>query len=345
MKTVKWLLVGAGDIVKSRVAAALSQAENSEIAAIFAPSVGKAEAIAAAYHIPKVFHDFEQALAECDADCVYIATPHHTHVELAKRILAAGRHFLCEKPLGINSSECLELLECAKKYPRLKTACSNYRLMTRQFAVTKRLIESGEIGDLLCGWYHDEEPYYNPSGAPLLKAKGKSPILGLGFYPINLAQHLFGLPESVYASASSFNTQKLDPFDIEDITNIVLRFSGGRQFTILLNQASQASLRHTCEFCGSSGRILWPACPPHFNEPVSLITWNRTVSLEESVTPGPSGTGKPNWHIPMVQDFVDSVRFDREPFCSLESAVHTSVITDAAFRSMASGCPEPAGLH
>lgn len=341
MKAVKWLLAGAGDIVKSRVAAALSQAENSEIEAIFAPSVGKAEAIAAAYHIPKVFHDFEQALAECDAECVYIATPHHTHVQFAKRALETGRHFLCEKPLGINSSECLELLECAKKYPHLKTACSNYRLMTHQFVTTKRLIGSGEIGALLCGWYQDEEPYYNPSGAPLLKAKGKSPILGLGFYAINMAQHLFGLPESVYAAASSFNTKKLDPFDIEDITNIILRFPGGRQFTILLNQASQAPLRHTCEFCGSSGRLLWPACPPHFNEPVILAAQGKNVPVEGSVTPVPAGAGKPNWHIPMVRDFVDSVIQDRQPFCSLESAVQTAVITDAAFRSMASGMQEP----
>ena len=340
MKTVRWLLVGAGDIVRSRVAAALSQVNNSEISAIFAPSAGKAEAIAAEYHIPKVFHDFEQALAECDAECVYIATPHHTHVQFAKRALETGRHFLCEKPLGINSSECLELLECAKKYPYLKTACSNYRLMTRQFVMTKKLIDSGEIGALLCGWYQDEEPYYNPSGAPLLKAKGKSPILGLGFYAINMAQHLFGLPESVYAAVSSFNTKKLDPFDIEDITNIILRFPGGRQFTILLNQASQAPLRHACEFCGSSGRILWPACPPHFNEPVSLVRKDKTVLLEESVTPCPRGAGKPNWHIPMVQDFVDSVLLDREPFCTLESAVQTAVITDAAFRSMRSGIQE-----
>ena len=344
MKKVRWILVGAGDIAKTRVASALSSVENSEIAAIFAPSVGKAEALAAEYHIPKVYHDFEQALAECDAECVYIASPHYTHVQFAKRALEAGRHFLCEKPLGINSSECLELLENAKKHPHLKTACSNYRLMTSQFVTTKRLIESGEIGDLLCGWYHDEEPYYNPSGVPLIKAKGKSPILGLGFYSINMAQHLFGLPESVFAAASSFNTKKLDPFDIEDITNIVLRFPGGRQFTILLNQASQAPLRHSCEFCGASGRILWPGCPPHFNEPVILTVYGKDGPVEGSVTPIPSGAEKPNWHIPMVRDFVESVLHDREPYCSLASAVKTSVITDAAFRSMKSGKQEPIEL-
>lgn len=340
MGKVRWLVAGAGDIVRSRVASALSSVENSEIAAIFAPSVGKAEAIAAEYHIPKVYHDFEQALAECDAGCVYIAAPHRFHVELAEQSLKAGRHFLCEKPLGIRSDECLALQETAKKFPHLKTSCSNYRLMTRQFVTTKRMIDNGEIGELLCGWVHDEEPHYNPSGESLLKERGKSPVLGLGFYSINMAQHLFGMPENVFAVSASFNTRNLDPYDVHDLASIILRYRGGKQFTLFLNQASQAPLRHSAEFCGASGRILWPGCPPHFNEPVILAARGKNVPLAESVTPVSSEAEKPNWHIPMVRDFVESVLHDRQPFCTLESAVQTSVITDAVFRSMASGMPE-----
>ena len=147
MKNIRWLLIGAGDIVKSRVAAALSQAENSEIAAIFAPSAGKAEAIAAEYHIPKVFHDFEQALTECDADCVYIATPHHTHVQFARRALETGRHFLCEKPLGINSPECLELLACAKKYLPIFGTIRNKIFQFRRHTRRGSLVEKHRNGD------------------------------------------------------------------------------------------------------------------------------------------------------------------------------------------------------
>ena len=339
-KKVKWLLAGAGDIVKSRVAAALSQAENSEIAGIFAPSVGKAEAIAEAYHIPRVYHDYGKALAESGADSVYIAASHHVHVELAKAALEAGCHFLCEKPLGINSAECLDLLACAKMHPERKTSCSNYRLLTKQFLTTKHLIDTGEIGDLLCGWAHDEEPYYNPSGAPLLREKGRSAVLVLGFYLINMAQILFGDPESVFAQSASFNTQKLDPFDVDDLTTILLRFPGGRQFTILLNQASQASLRHSYEFCGSAGRILWPECPPHFNSPVRKIRHGDAITIPESVTPNPGSSRLPNWHLPMVQDFVNCVLNGGEPLCSLKSAVQTAVISEAVFRSAATGMPE-----
>lgn len=340
---VKWLLVGAGDIVKSRVAAALSQADNSEIVAIFAPSIGKAEKLAEEYRIPKVYHDFALALSECDAGCVYIAAPQRFHVELAKQSLKAGRHFLCEKPLGIRSDECLELYEYAKQFPRLKTSCSNYRLMTRQFITTKRMIDDGEIGKLLCGWVHDEEPHYNPSGEPLLKEKGKSPVLEFGFYSLNMAQHLFGMPESVIAVSASFNTKNLIPYDVHDLSSIVLRYPGGEQFTLFLNQASQAPLRHSCEFCGASGRILWPECPPHFNSPVTRIDGGGSRVIPDSVTPVPNGQSKPNWHLPMVQDFVDSVINDRRPFCTLESAVHTAVVTEAVFRSMESGMPERVG--
>ncbi len=339
MKKVKWLLAGAGDIVKSRVADALVSAENSEVTAIFAPSVGKAESIAEQYHIPLVFHDFTRALTESGADAVYIATPHHTHVALAKQSLAAGKHFLSEKPLGINSTECLSLLECARQYPQLKTACSNYRLFSNQFRTTKRMIDAGEIGELSCGWAHDEEPYYNPSRAPLLKARGMSPIHGFGFYLINMAQALFGMPESVFAASSSFNTQKLDPFDIDDLENIILRFPGGKQFTIYINMVTQGPLRHSYEFCGSAGRLIWPGCPPHFNKPVYRAGWGEDLPVENSVTQPMPGHEKNNWHLPMIQDFVDAVLNNGQPFCTLRSAVETSVITEAAVQSMETGLP------
>ena len=63
MKKVKWLPAGAGDIVKSRVAAALATAKNSEIAAIFSPTVGRVGSIAEEYHIPRVCRDYRQAPA------------------------------------------------------------------------------------------------------------------------------------------------------------------------------------------------------------------------------------------------------------------------------------------
>lgn len=336
---VRWLIAGAGDIVKSRAAAAIASAGNSEIAAIFAPSVGKAESLAEHFSIPLVYHDFDAALRESGADAVYIATPQHVHVEMALKTIAAGKHFLCEKPLGINTEECRVLLDEVRRHPELVTSCSNYRLFTSQFSETKRLLESGELGYPVSGWAHDEEPYYNPSNAPLLMRYGKSPILGFGFYLVNIVQELFGVPESVYASFSSFNCAELSPYDIDDLENIVFHYADGRQFTLYLNFATQGPLRHSYEFCCSRGRILWPGSPPHFNFPVRKAAgWSET-DIPESVTPLAEGESLPNWHRPMFRDFADAVLNGGKARCSVESAYVTSVVTDAIMESAARHAP------
>lgn len=333
MKDVKWLLAGAGDIAKSRVAAALSDAKNSSIAAIYGRSHGNAEALAEKYSIPLVFHDFDQALTESGADAVYIATPHHCHVPMAKAALKAGKHFLSEKPLGIDSLECLSLLEEAQKHPHLVTSCSNYRLFSNQFLTTLSKVRDGSLGELIGGFAHDEEPYYNPSNAPLLMKDGMSPVLGFGFYLINLAQTLFGLPEEVFAMTSSFNCAKKDPFDIDDVEHILLRFKNGKIFSIYLNMASQSYIRHTYEFAFEYGRIEWPMCPPHYNKPINIVSGWKTTLDPSSVTQPLEEQEKPNWHLPMIEDFVSAIQNRAQPLCTLESAVRTSQITEAILKS------------
>ena len=337
IQRIKWLIAGAGDIVKSRAAAALAETKNAETVAIFAPSAGKAEAIAGQFGIPKVFHDYSQALDESGADAVYIATPHHVHVQMAMQALQAGKHFLCEKPLGINAEECQALLEETRRHPDLVTSCSNYRLFTNQFRTTQRLIASGELGELIGGWAHDEEPYYNPSKAPLVREKGMSPVLGFGFYLINMAQVLFGTPESVFACGSSFNCANEEPYDIDDYDNIVLRYANGRQFAIHLNFATQGPLRHSYEFALSRGRIVWPGCPPHFNIPVRVAKGRSEIEVEGSFTGGEAGV-RPNWHTPMFQDVTDAILSGGRVICTVESAVETARVTEAIISQLSHGC-------
>jgi len=335
MDTVQWLLVGPGDIASSRVAPALCAARHSRLAAICGRCGSpKTAALAARHGVGVVFDDYEHALSESGADAVYIATPHRMHVRMCLMALEAGKHVFCEKPLGLSAAECLPLAAAVGK-SGLKAACSNYRLFTNQFRTTGRLIREGTIGELLGGWAHDEEPYYNPAGEPLLTARGMAPEHGYGFYLINLAQHLFGMPSEVFAVMSSFNCAGNPDYDINDLENIILKFPGGQQFSIILNMTARACLRHAYSFYGSAGRIYWPECPPHFNSPIQLVKGGVSV-LADSVSGVRAGV-IPNWHLPMVQDFVDALREDRDPRCTIESAVATALITEAAIRSASSG--------
>lgn len=334
---VKWLLVGPGDIARTRVAPALATAENSRLVAICGSKRRNGtDELAARFQVEQTYDDLDDALAKTDADAVYIATPHMYHVDMLKRALAAGKHVFCEKPLGINAQECREAVDALRQNPHLKTGCSNYRLFTKQFRTMEKILQDGTAGELLGAWMHDEEGYYNPGNARLLKKLGANPEHGFGFYLINTAQKLFGVPEDVFCAASSFNCEGKEEYDIDDLQNIILRFPGGKQVSILLNFTAQnIPLRHSYSFACSKGRIYWQGCPPHFDQPIQLITSYKTETLEDSVSG--SGGKHPNWHLPMVQDFVDAVLNDTTPFCTVESAAVTAVITEAIERSARSG--------
>ena len=334
---LKWLLVGPGDIARTRVAPALVTADRSELVAVCGSKRRtRTLELAEKYQVSLTFDDLDEALEKSGADAVYIATPHPLHVDMLKRSLAAGKHVFCEKPLGISAAECRDAVRAVRNAPHLKTGCSNYRLFTKQFRTLQTILKNGNAGELLGAWMQDEEGYYNPGNHPLLKSAGANPEHGFGFYLINMAQKLFGNPEAVFCAASSFNCENKTEYDIEDLQNIILRFPGGKQVTILLNFTAQnVPLNHAYSFTCSRGRIVFPACPPHFDAPVRLITPGSDKVLEDSVT-GTDG-GRPNWHLPMVQDFVDAVLDGGTPFCSVESAAMTAVITDAIERSALTG--------
>ena len=328
MSDLKWLLVGAGTIARNRVASALVAARGSRLVAACDTDLERASELAGRHGVEAVFFDYAEALAESGADAVYIATPQSTHVELSLKALEGGKHFLCEKPLGLNGAECLRLLEAARRSDRV-TSCSNYRRLSEQYKLTDAMLGRQEIGKLVGGWAAYSSPFYNPGGSPVLQALGMSRIKELGFYLIDIVQNLFGMPSGVVAQASIINPAVMN--DVEDLASVILRFPDGAIFTIIFNSNSPGT-RHELEFFGTEGRIYWPEWPPHGNGPVVKITSAGTEEIEAHTTE--------NWHLPMIEDYVDAVRRGGPPVCTLESAVKTEIITDAIFRSFESGQSE-----
>ena len=329
MDKVKWLLVGAGDIATRRAGPALVEVANSEVVAVCDINRERADELAAKLGAGAVYTDYAAALTDSEADAVYIATPQHTHIELSLAALDAGKHLLCEKPLGLNGAECLRLLEAARSSDRV-TSCSNYRRLSEQYKVTEAMLQRGEIGTLTGGWAIYSSGFHNPGNAPIRRALGMSRIKELGFYLIDIAQNFLGMPSTAMACGSTINEAVMN--DVEELATVVLSFPGGAVSTIIFNCTSPGT-RHELELFGTEGRIYWPQWPPHGNGPVVKITPAGPEQIEAHT--------HENWHLPMIEDFVEAVLTGREPVCTIESATKTEIITDAIFRSMDSGCVEP----
>src|SRR5690348_12702804 len=86
-------------------------AELCEIVAIASREGKKAESVARKLRIPKAYWSYEELLADPEIEAVYNPLPNHLHVPWTIKAAEAGKHVLCEKPLGLNADEVRKLQE------------------------------------------------------------------------------------------------------------------------------------------------------------------------------------------------------------------------------------------
>ena len=326
---VTWLLLGAGNIAKIRAGAALRDAVGSKLVAICDRDRDRAEALATQLQLSvPIYSDYDQALAESSAEAVYIATQAPAHVPCSLKAMAAGKHFLCEKPLGMDGRDAAPLYQAAKNSP-LVCSCSDYRRLSEHIKLVENLVQSGELGELTFGWMNWFAGPRSCGNTPLSRAAGGSPLKTLAFYIFDIAHNLFGIPVGVQAAAARhFNPSN----DTEDVSAIIMRFPNGALFSLNVMITPWAG-SDRIEFHGTDGSIIMDKWPPAGNGPIII---NTKAGGRRTVTPQTNT----NWHIPMIEDFCRAIRQKRAPVCSIRSAYITELITDAVFRAMDSGKEE-----
>lgn len=145
MKTLRIGLVGAGHIAASHLAA-WRDAPGCRLAGILDVRREAAEERARQYGVERV-HDAIDALVD-DCDVVDVCTPPDTHAELARAVIAAGRHLLCEKPLVTDLSQWQELAGLLEGSGSRVAVVHNLKFV-RSVRRARRWVDQGRIGRLL----------------------------------------------------------------------------------------------------------------------------------------------------------------------------------------------------
>ncbi len=97
--------------------------------------------------LPKAYQSLDEILADDAVDAVHLAVPNVLHYEFAKKVLEAGKHVMCEKPLAMNSRESAELVELAGSKQLAAGVCYNirfYPLNLQAHDMTAR----GDLGEI-----------------------------------------------------------------------------------------------------------------------------------------------------------------------------------------------------
>jgi hypothetical protein len=91
MDTVRWGIIGVGDVTEVKSGPALQQADRSALVAVMRRSADKAADYARRHGVPRWYDDADALIADPEVGAVYIATPPDSHLEYALRVAAAGK--------------------------------------------------------------------------------------------------------------------------------------------------------------------------------------------------------------------------------------------------------------
>lgn len=148
METIKWGMIGVGDVTEVKSGPAFYKTPHSSLLAVTSRTREKAEDYARRHHVSKVYNDVASLLADPDIDIVYIATPPSTHKEYALQVIQAGKPVYVEKPMAMSLREAKEMYDMAKQ-KGVALFVAFYRRALPYFTQVKQWIDDGKIGTIL----------------------------------------------------------------------------------------------------------------------------------------------------------------------------------------------------
>jgi predicted dehydrogenase len=190
MKKIRWGILGVAKIATTKVIPAMQRAEHAEIAAIASRDLTKARAAAEQLGIPQSYGSYEELLADPAIDAIYNPLPNHLHVPWSIRAAEAGKHVLCEKPIGLSVAETRDLI-AARDKAHVKIGEAFMARTHPQWLRAAEIVRSGRIGELrvVSGYFS----YFNRDSKNVrnIAEIGGGAILDIGCYPITLSRMIF----------------------------------------------------------------------------------------------------------------------------------------------------------
>jgi len=267
-----------------------------EVIAVASRTEEKAKAFADQWGIPRVHPDWESLLADPDVDAVVICSPSGLTYAVAKAAIAAGKHILCEKPLGLCYPEARELQAAAERAPIIHMVAFTFRFVPG-LRYLKRLVTEGHFGEIR----HWRMSYFTdfmldptrPIAWRNQRAQAGGGILwDMGSHGMDFARYLIGDIAAVSGVARLYVCQRPDPsgtgmvaVDAEDACAFTVEFANGAIGSFDFNRAVAGR--------GGTGRANYQCIEVHGTGGAAIYELIRPFELQISL--GPAMTRTQQW--------------------------------------------------
>lgn len=299
-----------------------------------------------------------------------MCTPNICHYDEVKKAVLAGKHVLCEKPLGITPEESDELARLSEKTDKICGVVFNNRHLPSAIRA-RQLIADGRIGDVVSfrsaylhssstdpnkprGWKQDKDI----CGGGVLFDLGSHAIdllsFMLGDADENKISNIFGLSQIFYAERAGADGKPWKT-NADEAFYITARLAGGACGTIEASKiVSGANDDFTVDIYGTKGALRFDLMNPNFlgfydgtyasapfggDRGYTAIECVNRYDVPQSVFPGMRAPiGWFRGHIHGMYSYLSSV-YENKPFRpSFADGAYVSRVMAAAYRSSEKGC-------
>lgn len=192
MRNVRWGVLSTALIATAKVIPAMQQSQYCQILGLASRDLSKAQQAAAQLGIPRAYGSYEDLLADPDIDAVYNPLPNHLHVPWSIKALEAGKHVLCEKPIGLSSVEGQMLVEAARSFPHLKVMEAFMYRHHPQWQKARQLVNEGAVGQLRTIQTFFSYHLDDPTNIRNIAEVGGGGMWDIGCYAVSVPRFIFG---------------------------------------------------------------------------------------------------------------------------------------------------------
>ena len=335
-RKIKWGVIGSGGIAKRRtIPEGILKANNAELSIVFDIDAQANAEVAKKFGTEQAASISE--MLDADIEAVYIATPAHLHSDQVRASAKAGKHVLCEKPLGMTVAEAEEMIEMCKQ-AGVKLGCAFMMRFVAQHQHALRLIKEGKLGtptyaraQLSC-WYPPIEGAWRQDPA----TGGGGALIDMGGHCIDLLEMFFGKVSKVCC----FINNTIQDYKSEDSAVAMLFFENGALGTVdTFFCIPDNSSKNVLELYGSKGSILTKGTigQAPAGEMVAFLEKDsedydaqqaRTESQGMTIDPEPVNTYQAE-----IEEFGQAIIDDRKPLMSGELGLRSQKVLTACYES------------
>ncbi|MEA3364012.1 MAG: Gfo/Idh/MocA family oxidoreductase [Candidatus Hydrogenedentes bacterium] len=340
MKT-KWGVWGSGGIARRRtIPEGIMAADNAELTAVYDVNPKANKEVADEFDVEAC--DSEEALLDADCDVIYIATPANVHCGHVLSAAAAGKHVLCEKPLGMTVAEVERMIAvCKENGVKLGTAFMMRFHAQHQEAL--KFVRDGKLGTPVLGraqlscWY----PPIPGAWRQYPEQGGGGSLMDMGGHCLDLLEMFYGRTVKVHCVTGNL----VHEYPSEDTGVVLLEFENGAKGVVdNLFNVPDASSKNRLELYGSKGSILAEGTigQGEIGEMTAYLESGdagyeaqqaRSGGGGISITPNPV-----NMYRAEVEAFSQAVLDDTEPPVPGEDGLWSQRLLAACYEAAKTGC-------